>query len=248
MGYSLRFLVGLMTVELYLEKKRARFAAEFTPRQECPHCLRASSTCYCAGVKPFVPSTHFAILIHPNEVWRSIASGRMAHLCLTNSSFYEGRNFSHHAAVNALIADPANYPVVLSPGEHSADLSAMSVEKRALAFPAAKQLVVFLIDGTWSQATKIKRESQNLKPLPHVCFTPRAPSQFLVRKQPSSHCYSTIEAIHEFIELVEQPTHRHHDNMIEVFTSMVNQQIDFEIRHGRKATRGERLAEIHRTF
>lgn len=237
-----------MTREKYLAAKLEREKAVWQPRLECPRCLKAAYTCYCSHIKPLRPATQFVVLIHPHEVSRSIASGRMTHLCLANSSFFEGINFTSHPAVNALIADPNNYPVVLSPGENSTNLSTLNESDWVTVFPSDKKLVVFLIDGTWSQANKIKRRSLNLKPLPHVCFTPTTPSQFLVRRQPRSYCYSTIEAVHYFIELVEQPATRHHDNLIDVFTAMVNQQIDFEVRHGRRATRGQRVSEALRTF
>ena len=204
--------------------------------------MRAQLVCYCQHLKPIGPGTEFIILIHPHEVWRSIASGRMAHLCLTNSRLYEGTDFTGHEKVNEIIADPTRHCVVMTPGEYSLNLSDHTPAQRIALFPMARQLTVFLIDGTWNQANKIKKLSQNLKPLPQVCFTPRAPSQFLVRKQPKAYCYSTIEAIHEFLDLVEQPAQREHDNLLHVFQAMVNQQIEFEVKHGRKATRGERLA------
>lgn len=229
-----------VTLEQYLARRQAE--RPFQPRAECPRCLRAQLVCYCAHLKPITPATEFIILIHPNEVWRSIASGRMAHLGLSNSRLYEGKDFTEHEAVNRLIADPARYCVVLTPGERAINLTDHAPETRAALFPPSRQLTVFLIDGTWNQANKIKKLSHNLEPLPQVCFTPRAPSQFLVRKQPRAHCYSTIEAIHEFIDLVETPPAREHDNLLRVFQAMVNQQIDFEVKHGRRATRGERLA------
>jgi DTW domain-containing protein YfiP len=70
----------------------------------------------------------------------------------------------------------------------------------------------------------------NLKTLPRICFTPVTPSQFQVRKQPKPFCYSTIEAIHHTIELLGPSfgfdlASRAHDNMLEVFDSMVDQHI-----------------------
>jgi len=219
-----------MNVERYRQLQKLRLQAEWQPRVHCELCKKPPLTCYCANVKAFAPATQFVILIHRHENRRSIATGRMAHLCLSNSHFYEGTDFTEHAQVNAILQNPKNFPVVLYPNADAVDLSEVDRADRQSFVPDGKQLVVFIIDGTWAQAKRMRRLSRNLHDLPHLYFTPETPSRFRVRKQPQSDCYSTIEAIHHFIELVEDTSHQKHQNLMEVFSVMVERQIDFEKR------------------
>ncbi|MGZ5790085.1 MAG: tRNA-uridine aminocarboxypropyltransferase, partial [Burkholderiaceae bacterium] len=195
-------------------------------RATCHHCRQSKFNCYCAHVQRFDPQITFVILIHPVEVQRRIATGRMSHLCLENSYLIEGENFSKHEIVNGLIADPSHQCVMLYPGQDSVNLSELSDADRSTPFASDRKLVIFVIDGTWATARKMVRYSRNLGALPRICFSLDRPSNFRVRKQPAVGCYSTIEAIHQAIELVGPfyrfpIASRRHDNLLTVFDKMV---------------------------
>ncbi len=217
-----------MTIQQYLREKEARFIDEKSPRRYCAKCKKPLATCYCVAVQPFCSSPQFVILIHRLEARRSVATGRMAHLCLSNSLLFEGTDFTDHPGVNALISDRQNYCVVLARGNTAVDLTEIAENERRRLFPPDKRLVVFVIDGTWAQARRMRRLSRNLKGLPSVCFTPETPSRFLVRKQPEAHCCSTIEAIHTCISLVGLEPQQPRNNLLTAFAYMVNQQIEYE--------------------
>jgi DTW domain-containing protein YfiP len=204
---------------------------ETKSRGYCLQCLRSPLTCYCGSLQPFDPKIQFVILIHGREAQKRIATGRMAHLSLKNSLLVSGYDYSANAKVNALLADPQNHCVVLYPGEGSSDLTAMAPAERSALFPPDRKLVVFVIDGTWITARKTMQRSENLQRLPRICFQPARPSNFRVRKQPQENFFSTIEAIHETIELIGpargfDTASRAHDSLLHVFDSMVDQQIE----------------------
>lgn len=217
-----------MNLSEYLKIKRERAQAAKIYRRHCGRCKKPEATCYCTSMRPFRAKAVFVILMHRMEVKRSIATGRMTHLCLTNSVLFEGTDFTEHAGVNALIADPDNHCVVLSPGPESIDLSKVDPPERATLFPRGKQLVIFVIDGTWSQARRMKRLSQNLHRIPSICFTPTTPSGFKVRKQPAAYCYSTIEAVHACIELTGAEDKEAASNLLRTFSYMVEQQVEYQ--------------------
>jgi DTW domain-containing protein YfiP len=209
-------------------------------RATCHHCRQSKFNCYCNHVQRFDPQMTFVILIHPVEVQRRIATGRMSHLCLENSYLIEGEDFSNHGLVNDLVDNPAHQCVMLYPGQDSVNLSDLDDAGRSAPFDQRKKLVVFVIDGTWATARKMVRTSRNLDALPRVCFSLDQPSSFRVRKQPAAGCYSTIEAIHQVIELLgpvyQYPTaSRQHDNLLDVFDKMVEQQLQFVPPHHRNA-------------
>ena len=151
----------------------------------CTSCTQPTFSCFCSQIKVFDPRMSFVILIHPIEVKRRIATGRMSHLCLKDSHLIKGQDYTHNNLVNDLITDPDYHSVILYPGINSKNLTPLAVEQRAELFPKTKKLRLFVIDGTWATARKMIRQSQNLNNLQRICFSPTTPSNFRVRKQPN---------------------------------------------------------------
>ncbi|MDG0816416.1 tRNA-uridine aminocarboxypropyltransferase [Bdellovibrio svalbardensis] len=221
-----------MNLQTYLQARLSLAAKQSTTRVMCAHCLQPDVGCYCPSIQRFDPGMEFVILIHPIEVRRRIATGRMSSLCLENSHMISGEDYSNNAQVNALIADPDFHSVILYPGADSKDLTPMTETEKAELFPVGRKLRIFVIDGTWATAKKMVRKSANIKALPKICFSPAKPSNFRVRRQPNTHCFSTIEAIHQSIELLGSVSgfntaSRCHDNLLQVFDKMVERQLDY---------------------
>lgn len=146
--------------------------------------------------------TKFVFLMHPKEFKdEKAATGRLTHLCLANSEIHMGIAFDDHESVQELIADPRHYPMLLYPGETSRNLSNHELKPEEL---AGRQLVVFLLDGTWSCARKMLRVSPSLQRLPRVMFTPTAQSRYRIKRQPQDGCLSTLEATHETLLALER--------------------------------------------
>lgn len=198
-------------------------------RHLCTKCFQRDQKCYCELVKPFDPGIQFVILIHPIEVKRKIASGRMTHLSLTNSVLIKGENYTYSHHVNDILDNPENQCMILYPGKNSLNITNRTDECMVR---SDKKIVLFVIDGTWATARKTMRLSQNLKSLPQICFTPPRPSQFRVRKQPRPDCLSTIEAVHHSIELLGNRVgfdvkSRKHDQLLTLFDQFVDRQISY---------------------
>lgn len=248
-----------MNIKKYQEKRLRDLAEQPQFRKVCWRCRQTSYTCYCEHVLPFDPQMKFVVLIHPLEVKRRIATGRMSHLCLERSELIEGEDYSDNKRVNEILASPELHPVVLYPGRHAVDIS-NEVPDYFLAFSAdspssvrdisslaedqqsndvlqpvlrgPRRLTIFVIDGTWNTARKTMHLSRNLRALPQICFTPTRPSNFQVRKQPAENCVSTLEAIHQTIELLGPAcgfdiNSRRHDRLLQTFARMVDKQLRF---------------------
>lgn len=215
-----------MNLARYHARKALEAAAAPAVRRHCMSCQRPEIVCFCSHLRPFPSSPRFVILIHPIEVKRKIATGRMAHLTLSNSVLAKGVDFTHDEKVNAALAAPDAYPLVLYPAPEAVNLTPLGIEARRALVPPGKTPVVVVIDGTWRTSKRMRRESRNLHGLPLISFTPPAPSRFRVRRQPAAECYSTLEAIHHVIELFG-PADRRHDALLDVFDHMVEQQLDF---------------------
>lgn len=214
-------------------------------RQRCPTCLQPEFACYCKWVEKIDLNIDFVILIHPKEVKRRrITTGRMAHLCLQNSFLFMGHLFDDDARVDAILSDPSRHCVLLYPSQRSANLTTMSPAGLRSFVPPGKRLTVFVIDGTWSTAKKTVNQSANLKRLPQFTFAASRPSKFRVRLQPRAECLSTIEAIHQAVELLGpavglDPAERIQDQLLAVFSKMVARELQLA---------GARLASRAKTF
>lgn len=222
-------MINIMNVTDYRRKKDEHLAAAPKYRNLCMTCLQPDFGCYCQIVQPVDCAINFVILIHPIEAKRRIATGRMAHLCLKGSHLIKGINYTDNDELKALIADPDYQTVILYPGKQAVNLSDLSYQQRAQNFLTEKKLRILVIDGTWATARKMLNQSENLKKLPRICFSPTKPSNFRVRKQPKDFCYSTIEAIHHTLDLFHAPqvVPRQHDHLLEVFDAMVEKQLSF---------------------
>ncbi len=221
-----------MDLNRYYERRQQLLETAPQYRLLCTICLQPSFGCYCEFVQKIETSIKFVILIHPIEVKRRIATGRMAHLCLKNSELIMGQDYTYNERVNEIIQDPSFQPLILYPGKSAFNLNKIDNFKRSTLFPAGKKPVLFVIDGTWATAKKTMSQSQNLRNLTQVCFTPQMPSTFRVRKQPAPECYSTIEAIHYTLELLNTHTvqtgqNQAHDHLLVVFHKMVERQLEF---------------------
>ncbi len=170
--------------------------------------------------------TRFVLLMHPKEFKQEKeATGRLTHLCLANSEIQVGIGFDDHEAVQRIIATPENFPVLLYPGANAHDLSRGELTADVL---QGRQLVVFLLDATWSCARKMLRVSPTLQRLPRVKFTASGRSRYLIKRQPQDGCLSTLEAAHELLgALAAAGLDRYEDpaQMLGLFEKMQQHQI-----------------------
>jgi len=171
-------------------------------REMCYRCFWPKPLCWCGSITPMPTRTKFVILMHPHEFKRIKANtGRLTHLCLADSEIHVGESFDGHEAVQAMIADPKNYPVLLYPGRGARDLS--RGELHATDFDG-RRLVVFLLDATWRLVRPMLRLSPTLQRLPRIMFSNATPSRYVIKRQPEPGCLSTLEATHELLVALDR--------------------------------------------
>ena len=169
--------------------------------------------------------------MHPMEAKKEKqGTGRICLATLSNSHMIMGVDFTEDVEVNALINDPNNYCFTMYPGEKSLNVSEHDVAPLKSLLDEKKNIVLFLIDGTWPCAKKMMRLSKNIKALPRISFTATHTSIFEIKEQPADYCLSTLESIHFFIQECNrrgvEETHKAEDNLIETFKAMINFQME----------------------
>lgn len=171
-------------------------------REMCYRCFWPLRHCWCGSITPMPTRTKFVFLMHPYEHKRVKANtGRLTHLCLRDSELHLGIGFDDHEAVQALINDPHNLPVLLYPGLGARDLSQGELHATEL---AGRRLVVFLLDATWRLVRPMFRTSLSLQRLPRIMFSNATPSRYVIKRQPEAGCLSTLEATHELLVALDR--------------------------------------------
>ena len=223
-----------MDKETYLKIKAERlksFEEARHPKETfCFKCHRLQKNCLCHMITPFKTKIRFVILMHPMEAKKEkLGTGRVSLAMLSNSYLITGVDFTEDEEVNALICDPSNFCMTMYPGERSLNISEHDVTPIKNLLAAQKNIIVFLIDGTWPCAKKMMRLSKNIKALPRISFTATHTSIFEIKEQPADYCLSTLESIHFFIQECNrrgvEETHKAEDQMITVFKEMIDFQM-----------------------
>jgi DTW domain-containing protein YfiP len=203
-------------------------AAEREPRAVCPRCRRPVALCFCSTVEPIETATKVLILQHPRERDVPIGTARLAKIGLKNAILRTDVDFSQDPVVLACLAEGNAY--LLFPDEAAIDVETAT-------FPSPITLIV--LDGTWTQASKLLKWNPMLAALPRLRLTPQKPSPYgEIRREPAEHCVATIEAIAHVLGYLENDPERC-AQMLRPFTSMVERQLYFatvvkENRHWRE--------------
>jgi DTW domain-containing protein YfiP len=165
--------------------------------------------------------------MHPKEYKEEkAATGRFTHLCLKNSEIHMGVCFDEHKAVQEMIRDPGNYPMLLYPGK---DALRLSENKFPTGLLSNRRLLVILLDATWRNARKMFNQSITLQKLPRLMIMPDQKSRYIIKKQPHDWCLSTLEAAHELLKALEKEsldTYERPNQMLDLFAAMQHYQIE----------------------
>ena len=196
-------------------------------REMCYKCNRPQQLCWCGQITPMATRTKFVILMHPYENRQiKLNTGRLTHFCLADSELYVGESFDEHKAVQALINDPGNYPVLRYPGKGARDLS--KGELHASDF-SGRRLVVFLLDATWRLVRPMLRLSHSLQQLPKIMFSNATPSRYVIKRQPEPECLSTLEATHELLLALDRSGLDHYSMPEQLLTHFMRMQ-EFQVK------------------
>ncbi|MCX5743445.1 MAG: DTW domain-containing protein [Proteobacteria bacterium] len=185
------------------------------PRARCLRCRRPASVCYCASLPSIPTTTRVVILQHPRERDMPIGTARMAKLCLPSAELHVSHHWDDHAALRAALGDPARPPILLYPGEGA---------KNILTEPPAGPVTLVVVDGTWSQAKVLVRDSTILRTLPRYAFAAPELSRYRIRKEPRAEYCSTIEALMHVLGVLERDPPRFRA-LLAPFEAMIDAQL-----------------------
>ena len=182
-------------------------------RQRCYGCYRPQYACFCNAIPQVANRTNLLILQHRIERSHPFNSARIVHQALQNSELIVGRNMEL-AQQDLGIWKNAG---LLYPRKQATPLEDLSPGEIPEQF-------VFL-DGTWNHARTMYRDIPVLKTLPCYRLTPKSPSRFLIRKEPTRDSLSTLEAVVSVLRQFE-PDLVGLDQLMAAFDLMNQQQVE----------------------
>ena len=159
-------------------------------RPFCSRCQRPQSACLCHVIETIDNRVELVILQHPSEQKHAKGTARLLQLSLQRCELWIGEDFSEHAGLQALLADPGRRVFLLYPGEQAVSATAVARDIEADGWMAT----VILLDGTWKKAYKLLCLNPVLATLPKIAIAPPAGSNYRIRKAPRQDSLSSVEA------------------------------------------------------
>jgi DTW domain-containing protein YfiP len=183
------------------------------PRPRCERCQRPLDHCLCPLIPSLDSRTRVVLLQHPSESAHALNTARLAALGLVNAELRVGEVFDD---LVELLQTPGYRPALLFPGEHAQVLTAYGEGDD-------RPLLLIVPDGTWRKARKLLYLNPLLDALPRVTLAEVAPSRYRLRKAPEPGAVSTIEAVVQALNVLEQPAS--FNELLRPFEALIEGQI-----------------------
>ncbi|MFP3863876.1 DTW domain-containing protein [Pseudomonas capeferrum] len=183
------------------------------PRPRCERCQRPLDHCLCPLIPSLGSRTRIVLLQHPSETAHALNTARLAALGLNNAELRVGEVFE---GLDELLATPGYRAALLFPGDQAQVLTAYTEVDD-------QPLLLIVPDGTWRKARKLLYLNPMLAALPRVTLGAVAPSRYRLRKAPEAGALSTLEAVVEALNVLEQPVS--FDALLKPFDALIEGQI-----------------------
>ncbi len=166
----------------------------------CERCRLHAELCICAQIPSLDLRTRISLLMHFQEKAKPSNTGRLAHLCLKNSEIrYRGNPDGKPLDLAGLFdEDYETWMLYLSP---ESETLSEQLGKRA-----AKPVRLLVLDGTWSQASRLGAKMATQFPgMKHVKLSAGKPSEYRLRTEHHPDGLATFEAIARALGFFEGP-------------------------------------------
>ena len=235
-------------------------------REMCHRCKRPPVQCVCASLprERIQTETDIVILQHPAEFRRkTFSTVPLIPLVLENVKVFVGHNFEPHqiAPFHEAIAKRQRL-LLLFPGTEALSLDSPPpsravddgwmpriVDHESLNTPnTPPRNTLILIDGTWTQARRMVRNSPLLlKSCQRVQFSSTSSSIYdAVRKEPKGNYVSTLEACAQALTLIE-PDRSVAQAASKHLHTALHSLVEIQLRHNSKVFPGSEPRFVGRT-
>jgi len=184
----------------------------------CLTCRMHTALCICALVPRLATRTRLALIVHHGEARKPTNTGQLAARCLERSTVtIVGERDRPRALPSAAAAEQA---VLLYPDDDAVPIGQYA--------GAGTAVVLVVPDGTWRQASKMRRRMPELAALPCVSLPETAATAYRLRAEHRAGGLATFEAIARALCILEGPAGPAIEAaMLAVFRVMVDRTLWF---------------------
>ncbi len=152
-----------------------------------------TTLCICSLLPKLATRTRLALLVHHREVTKPTNTGQLAARCLARSSVTVV-GARDQVAVLPVVA-PHEQALLLYPADDAVSIAEYATSE--------KPTVLFVPDGSWRQAHKMRRRQPGLATLPCVTLPDHVPTDYRLRSEPLEGGLATLEAIARALRILE---------------------------------------------
>jgi DTW domain-containing protein len=173
--------------------------------------------CVCPLLPRLETRTRVVLLVHHKEERKTTNTGRIATLALTNSELV--RRGDRGAPPPALTFAHGSAPLFLFPHEDATPIDAWATRDRR-----DKPVILIVPDGTWRQASKVRKRVPALAGVPCVSLPEGGvETRYRLRAEQKPGGLATIEAIARVLGVLEGPSVE--QALLTVFDAMVERTL-----------------------
>lgn len=182
----------------------------------CERCHMLRALCVCA----LIPSprletrTRLVLFIHRREDRKPTNTGRLATECLANSEVVVRGHREHPS--ERFTYEAGRHAVLLFPQEGATPLEELVDDTNG-------PVTLVVPDGTWRQASKVRKRVPGISELPCVWLPAAAPTTYRLRAESREAGLSTLEAIARAMGILEGMHVQH--ALERVFRAMVERTL-----------------------
>ena len=174
-------------------------SARRKPESRCERCLMRRESCLCAEIPTLILRTRLLLIMHHREEDSPSNTGRLAAQCLENSVVLIRGDQERSGSAGPHLQS-GGQAIVLYPAPEAIPLSPELVASWG------GPITLVVPDGSWRQASKMRRRDPALMALPIVGLPlGGGPSRYRVRKDTKEGGLATIEAIARAFGVLEGP-------------------------------------------
>jgi DTW domain-containing protein YfiP len=159
----------------------------------CATCRMHQTLCICALVPRLVTRTRLAVVVHHREARKPTNTGQLAARCLEHSTVTIVGERDRPGELPAIGDDVE--PVVLYPDDDALPIARYT--------GSARPVLLIVPDGTWRQASKLRRRVPGLAALPCVSLPEAAATAYRLRAEHRTGGLATFEAIARALGILE---------------------------------------------
>ncbi len=167
----------------------------------------------CSLIPRLAVRTRLVLVIHKLEARKPTNTGQLAAECLEGSRVVL-RGGQEAAKDPGPLVAPGTRPLLLFPHEDATDLRE---------HVGGDPITLIVPDGTWRQASKVRRRVAGLEGVPCARLPPGAPSRYLLRSESHDDGLATHEAVARALGILEGPEVE--EAMMRVFRAMVDRAL-----------------------